>query len=79
MNREYGLSEQFTEKHLHYAVKDSIIHSYMAVGKKGSMTGVEQEGFKIPEDEEETVCHFVNNIYMYLLDIFFMNLFISTS
>lgn len=55
MNREYGLSDQFVEKHLHYAVKDSIIHSYMAVGKKGSMTGVEQEGFKIPEDEEETV------------------------
>lgn len=54
MNREYGLSDQFVEKHLHYAVKDSIIHSYMAVGKKGSMTGVEQEGFKIPEDEEET-------------------------
>ncbi|XP_062571886.1 zinc finger MYND domain-containing protein 11-like [Saccostrea cucullata] len=54
MNREYGLAESFTEKHLHYAVKDNIIHSYMAVGKKGSMTGVEQEGFKIPEEEEET-------------------------
>ncbi|XP_048754240.1 zinc finger MYND domain-containing protein 11-like isoform X1 [Ostrea edulis] len=53
MNREYGLADNFTEKHLHYAVKDNIIHSYMAVGKKGSMTGVEQEGFKIPEDEED--------------------------
>ena len=55
MNREFGLRQSETEKHLHYAVKDGVIISYTAVGKKGSMTGIEQEGFRIPEEEDELV------------------------
>ncbi|KAK3108848.1 hypothetical protein FSP39_017157 [Pinctada imbricata] len=53
MNREHGLRQTETEKHLHYAVKDGVILSYMAVGKKGSMTGIEQEGFRLPEEDED--------------------------
>ncbi|KAJ8314082.1 hypothetical protein KUTeg_008643 [Tegillarca granosa] len=50
MNREHGVGKHETEKQLNYMVKDGLIWSYTAIGKKGSMTGVEQEGFKIPDN-----------------------------
>ncbi|XP_021340240.1 zinc finger MYND domain-containing protein 11-like isoform X1 [Mizuhopecten yessoensis] len=52
MKRMHNHTQYETEKQMQYAVKDSLILSYQTVGKKGNMTGVEQEGFRIPEEED---------------------------
>ena len=55
MEREYNVKKSETEKHLHYAVLDNMILSYTGVGIKGSKTGVEYEGFRIPDQDEMTI------------------------
>ena len=55
MEREYSVKKSETEKHLHFAVLDNMILSYTGVGFKGSKTGVEYEGFRIPDADEMTV------------------------
>lgn len=57
MQRENGISPVETEKQLHHAVRENLIASYTFVGSKGCKTGVEQEGFKFP-DEDDLVSYF---------------------
>ena len=52
MEREHNIKQSETEKHLHYAVLDNMILSYTGVGVKGSKTGMEYEGFRIPDADE---------------------------
>ncbi|ESP01788.1 hypothetical protein LOTGIDRAFT_225154 [Lottia gigantea] len=52
MLREHDVTESETQKQLNLAVKDGLIISYTAIGSKGSKTGIEQEGFKIPQLED---------------------------
>ncbi|KAL3832661.1 hypothetical protein ACJMK2_024284 [Sinanodonta woodiana] len=52
MHREHGIGKADTERQLQHAVKDSLILSYTGIGFKGSKTGVEYEGFRVPELEE---------------------------
>ena len=49
MLREHEVSVSHTDKQLQFAVQDELIDSYKAVGSKGSKTGVEQEGFRVPD------------------------------
>lgn len=69
MSRVYDTKPAETEKQLQYTCKDGLIISYTAVGKKGNKTGLEQEGYRIP-DQEELVVHFFciksSNIYIVL-------------
>lgn len=52
MEREHDIKQSETEKHLHYAVLDNMILSYTGVGVKGQKTGMEYEGFRIPDADE---------------------------
>ena len=52
MEREHGVKKAEAERQLHYAVLDNLIHSYTGVGFKGSKTGIEYEGFRIPDSED---------------------------
>ena len=52
MSRVYDTKPAETEKQLQYTCKDGLIISYTAVGKKGNKTGLEQEGYRIPDQEE---------------------------
>ena len=52
MEREHSVKKSEVEKQLHYAVLDNLILSYTGVGFKGSKTGVEYEGFRVPEPGE---------------------------
>ncbi|KAL4222170.1 zinc finger protein [Mactra antiquata] len=52
MEREHEVKKSEAERQLHYAVLDNLILSYSGVGFKGSMTGIEYEGFRIPEEGE---------------------------
>lgn len=57
MEREHGMKAAETEQQLHYAVLDNLIHSYTGVGFKGSKTGVEYEGFRVPDPGDiDEVC-----------------------
>ena len=53
MHRWHDISEKDTEKHINNAVTDGFIISYTAVGTKGSKIGSEQEGFRVPDDNEK--------------------------
>lgn len=55
MQREYGLKYGETQREAHNAVEDNLLVSYTAIGNKGSKVGVEQEGFKIPDEESPVV------------------------
>ena len=55
MKRYYEHQTCEVEKQLQYAVKDGLLLSYNAKGNKGKMTGVEQEGFRIPDEDEDQV------------------------
>lgn len=52
MQREHGVLPVESERQLHYGVKENLIASYTFVGSKGAKTGVEQEGFKFPDEED---------------------------
>ena len=52
MEREFDVKINEVEKQLHYAVLDNLILSYTGVGFKGSKTGIEYEGFRIPDAGE---------------------------
>jgi len=64
MQREHSVSPTETDLQLKYAVEDQLVNSYTTVGFKGAKVGMEQEGFKVPEGEEE---EFVSSdSYLYL-------------
>ncbi|XP_050418210.1 zinc finger MYND domain-containing protein 11 [Patella vulgata] len=52
MLREHDVHEPEVQKQLNLAVKDGLIIHYTAIGSKGSKTGVEQEGYKIPQVDD---------------------------
>lgn len=52
MLRVYDTKPAETEKQLQYTCKDGLIVSYTTMGKKGNKTGIEQEGYRIPDQEE---------------------------
>ncbi|GAB1601062.1 zinc finger MYND domain-containing protein 11-like isoform X3 [Argonauta hians] len=52
MQREHRVSPSETHKQLQFAVKDSLIYSYTAMGNKGSKTGMEQKGYKISDEND---------------------------
>ncbi|XP_067649263.1 zinc finger MYND domain-containing protein 11-like isoform X1 [Haliotis asinina] len=53
MQRENDMQYGETVQQLSYVVKDGLLLSYTAVGCKGSKTGLEQEGFRIPTDDDQ--------------------------
>ena len=53
MQREHSVSPADTDLQLKYAVEDQLIVSYTTVGFKGAKVGMEQEGFKVPEGDDE--------------------------
>ncbi|KAK7457741.1 hypothetical protein BaRGS_00039202 [Batillaria attramentaria] len=52
MQREYGTSYTECRRQLDQTVADGFIIEYTAVGFKGQRTGLEQEGYRLPADEE---------------------------
>ncbi|VDH89617.1 Hypothetical predicted protein [Mytilus galloprovincialis] len=52
MTRVYDTKPAETEKQLQYTCKDGLIISYTTLGKKGNKTGIEQEGYRIPDEGE---------------------------
>ena len=52
MQREHAMGYAECRRHLDCVVEDAFIMEYTAVGFKGSRTGLEQEGYKIPTTEE---------------------------
>lgn len=52
MQREYNMSYSECSRQLDNIVADGFIIEYTAVGFKGSRTGLEQEGYRIPADDE---------------------------
>lgn len=69
MERDHGVKRSEVERQLHYAVLDNLILSYTGVGFKGSKTGVEYEGFRIPDQgevelvcDQKCFCHFIFQI-----------------
>ncbi|XP_045169781.2 zinc finger MYND domain-containing protein 11-like isoform X2 [Mercenaria mercenaria] len=52
MERDHEVKKTEVERQLHYSVLDNLILSYTGVGFKGSKTGVEYEGFRIPDPGE---------------------------
>lgn len=55
MIRVYDTKPAETEKQLQYTCKDGLIISYTTLGKKGNKTGIEQEGYRIPDEGELVV------------------------
>ena len=55
MQREYGMGFAECRRQLNSVVEDGFIMEYTAVGFKGSRTGLEQEGYKIPTADEVDV------------------------
>ena len=60
MEREHNLKKSEVEKQLHLSVLDNLILSYTGVGFKGSKTGVEYEGFRIPDAGEVEIVSYNN-------------------
>ena len=52
MSRVYETKPAETEKQLQYTCKDGLIIAYTTMGKKGNKTGIEQEGYRIPDPDE---------------------------
>ncbi|XP_063421002.1 zinc finger MYND domain-containing protein 11-like [Mytilus trossulus] len=52
MIRVYDTKPAETEKQLQYTCKDGLIIAYTTLGKKGNKTGIEQEGYRIPDEGE---------------------------
>lgn len=59
MNREYNMSNAECRRQLNNAVEDGFIIEYTAVGFKGSRTGLEQEGYRLPSPEEMEIVSIV--------------------
>lgn len=55
MLRVYDTKPAETEKQLQYTCKDGLIVAYNSLGSKGKKTGIEQEGFRIPDPDEMPV------------------------
>ena len=67
MQREYDMKVSDIEQQLEHAVSDQLISIYKAVSQKGSNAGLEQDGYRNPQaDDEEVVCKI---IYIFILQI----------
>ncbi|CAH1788122.1 unnamed protein product [Owenia fusiformis] len=51
MMREHEMTKSECETELDYAVKDGLVMNYKMIGSKGVKTGIEQEGYKLPESD----------------------------
>lgn len=54
--REHDVLERETAQLLRFAVKEQLIEKYHSVTKKGSNAGAEQDGFRIPDLDDDFVC-----------------------
>lgn len=52
MKRVYNLNPSDLEKQLNFAVSDGLIVVKKSVGCKGSKVGIEQDGYRVPEEIE---------------------------
>lgn len=52
MKRVYNLNPPDLERQLKFAVSDELIVLKKSLGCKGSKVGVEQDGYRIPEEEQ---------------------------
>ena len=59
MHREYNMGHAECRRQLNYVVDDGFIVEYTALGCKGSRTGLEQEGYKIPTADELDIVSFM--------------------
>ncbi|KAF8797288.1 Zinc finger MYND domain-containing protein 11 [Argiope bruennichi] len=57
MKRVYNLNPSDLERQLNFAVSDGLIVVKKSLGCKGSKVGVEQDGYRIPEDVKERDGH----------------------
>lgn len=57
MEREYGYTHKECLMALHKSIKDQMIVETISIGVKGSMAGIEQEGYWIPAKENFPVRH----------------------
>ncbi len=55
MKRVYNLNPPDLERQLNFAVNDGLIIVKKSVGCKGSKVGIEQDGYRVPD--EIKVCH----------------------
>lgn len=52
LQRNTEISSRKCKEHLNNAVSDGLIVEYTAVGVKGQRTGLEQEGYRVPQAGE---------------------------
>lgn len=52
MKRVYNLSPTDLERQLSFAVSDGLIVVKKSLGVKGSKVGIEQDGYRIPEEAQ---------------------------
>ncbi|CAL1526104.1 unnamed protein product [Lymnaea stagnalis] len=52
LQRSTDVTPRRCKEHLNNAVSDGLIVEYTAVGVKGQRTGLEQEGYRVPQPEE---------------------------
>lgn len=55
LQRYTEISPRRCKEHLNNAVSDGLIEEYTAVGFKGQRTGLEQEGYRLPQGVIEEV------------------------
>ncbi|XP_065223247.1 zinc finger MYND domain-containing protein 11 isoform X2 [Planococcus citri] len=57
MNRTHNVSDDEVGRQINYCVRDGLLKVIKKVGSKGSKCGIEQEGYKLPEDKLEKDSH----------------------
>ncbi|XP_022252733.1 zinc finger MYND domain-containing protein 11-like isoform X2 [Limulus polyphemus] len=57
MRRKYNLKGNDLERQLNFAVRDNLVVIKKSVGCKGSKVGVEQDGYRLPDDPVEPESH----------------------
>lgn len=57
MSRVHGVSEDEVRRQLNHCVRDGLLRLIKRVGYKGSKIGIEQEGYRLPQDKLEKDQH----------------------
>ncbi|XKL59684.1 hypothetical protein PGB90_000700 [Kerria lacca] len=57
MNRTHNVSDDEVGRQINYCVRDGLLKVIKKIGSKGSKIGIEQEGYKLPDDKLEKDGH----------------------
>lgn len=57
MNRTHNVSDDEVGRQINHCVRDGLLKVIKKIGTKGSKMGLEQEGYKLPEDKLEKDSH----------------------